>query len=603
MKHRNANRCLPLCLVLVINLAALGQGSPLPEKKLIAWGGTDNYTAEDVQMNIRKIEELPFDGMIIQGFKTTKQKDGQVVMLDWESFGKLQWQRDELAPAINVLKNIDWQRFTDNFLRFNVSTSPGMDVDWFDNFDAPIHNAALWAQVAKDAGYKGWAFDVEDYYPTGSYGERIFYYPELKYKDTKTFAEYQAQVRLRGYQVMQAIQAEYPDITLLLMVAHSYAYRDIEAKKPLPEISYGLLPAFLNGLIDAAGPQVKFIDGQEQAYGYLTSEDYYRGYHVTRQEALVLVPPELRTKYQTQMDVGVAIYSNYVLGLTDWPGHYPTHYFTLEERLRIFEQNVYYALKTSDQYVWLYSEHLSWWRPGWTYPVPEGALAAIRSARQKVRNSQPLGFEISARRVHTAQATLKMTNPSPPRDSFLLSPLTDKPAPNIDGVLDDAVWKQLPPLPAFFRMSLEPDQASSATMAQAAFDGENLYIAFRCEKQEPAQLRSVPTNKDDILWSGDCVEVSLKTGENSLPFHFIVNPQNVQWDGKGDFADWNAQWHSGTHLGAKEWTVEIAIPWDQIGGRPASRSLRAFLCRRGPGGGELDAAVQVFSLPAESTAR
>lgn len=94
------------------------------KKKIIAWGGIDWYSPEKVQTNIRKIEELPFDGTVLQGFKATQ--NGQEVMFDWLCFGKDRFEREQLAPTIATLKNIKFQRFTENLLRYNVT--PG-DVD------------------------------------------------------------------------------------------------------------------------------------------------------------------------------------------------------------------------------------------------------------------------------------------------------------------------------------------------------------------------------------------------------------------------------------------------------------------------------------------
>src|SRR5687768_6884682 len=75
-----------------------------PRKKVIAWGGIDWYSPATVQMNIRKIEELPFDGTVLQGFKANK--DGKEVMFDWLCFGHERFERRHLAPTIETLANI-----------------------------------------------------------------------------------------------------------------------------------------------------------------------------------------------------------------------------------------------------------------------------------------------------------------------------------------------------------------------------------------------------------------------------------------------------------------------------------------------------------------
>jgi len=158
-------------------------------------------------------------------------------------------------------------------------------------------------------------------------------------------------------------------------------------------------------MIEAAGPKVRIIDGHEQSYVYLTSEDYYRGYHATRQKALALVPADLHTKYRTHVEVGMALYVNYVFAS---PGvaKGPPEFLTPKDRLQLFEHNVYHALTAADEYVWCYSERLCWWEKGHTVPTPDGALDALRSARRKFDINQPLGFEMTER-IATARAKEK----------------------------------------------------------------------------------------------------------------------------------------------------------------------------------------------------
>jgi len=371
----------------------------LPPKKLIAWGWDTNYP-EKIQSHIRKMELMPWDGIVLGYFKANKA--GKEEMFEWHCFGAHRFERADLAPTIETLKAIPFEKFTDNFLRYNVQ--PG-DVDWFDDFSSIIHNARLWAEVAHETGMKGWKFDVEDYQ------EKLFTWKKQKYASTKSFEEYAAQIRLRGKQIIEAIQEAYPDITLLLSFGASYVARQPHAARRLAELTdYGLQPAFITGLLEGAGPQVKLIDGQEHAYGHLTPEDYYRGYHGVRREALSLIPVELHEKYRNKMDVGVAMWANFQLSLpvtTD--KFWPAHYLTPEDRLKLFEQNIYYSLKTTDEYFWLYSEQMGWWEEGYPSPTPAGALDAIRRSREKIIADEPLGFDLSPKvaeaRRQMAEAT------------------------------------------------------------------------------------------------------------------------------------------------------------------------------------------------------
>jgi len=133
-------------------------------KKLIGWGSDVAYPFK-VQNNIRKIEELPLDGIVLRNFTGTR--GGKEFTFDWECFGKQKYEQKQLADTIQLMKNIRFERFTDNFLRFNVQ--PG-DVDWFDDFSAPLHNARMWSEATAETGIKGWKFDVEDY------KEKLFVY-------------------------------------------------------------------------------------------------------------------------------------------------------------------------------------------------------------------------------------------------------------------------------------------------------------------------------------------------------------------------------------------------------------------------------------------
>jgi hypothetical protein len=225
---------------------------------------------------------------------------------------------------------------------------------------------------------------------------------------------------------------------------------------------------------------------------------------------------------------------------------------------------------------------MSWWEQGETLPTPDGAVAAIRSARDKMRRGEPLGFNM-ADRIAAAKARLQeaMSGTWHSRQAILPRLAVGQAAPQIDGVLDDPMWKVVPSLGPFvpFKVSAA-DQARVPTSAKVTCDEEHLYIAFRCMEPVPENLRSVGEKKDDDIWRGDCVEVFLGAVDGTSPFHFIVNPANLQWDGKDGPEDWDGEWQSGTWVGADDWTVEMAVPWSAIGARPdAGTRLRANLCR------------------------
>ena len=59
---------------------------------------------------------------------------------------------------------------------------------------------------------------------------------------------------------------------------------------------YGLLNAFMVGMLEGADPGTVIVDGNEGSYYYATELHFYQGYHNIHQDALRLIPPALRTK-------------------------------------------------------------------------------------------------------------------------------------------------------------------------------------------------------------------------------------------------------------------------------------------------------------------
>ncbi|NLF71885.1 MAG: hypothetical protein GX575_22880 [Candidatus Anammoximicrobium sp.] len=353
--------------LLAAPVALHAQSSPAtrPVKKLIEYGWDVPYP-DQVRKDIRNLETKPFDGVIFR-------------LREWNhAFDPRPWDEAQLKPQLDDLAAIQWQTFTDNFLCLYAANN--WKMDWFNDeqWKAITANLGLSAKAAKIGRCVGLVFDPEPY------GDNPWAYPGMN--PNRTFAEVEAQVRKRGGQFMSAIQAELPNVRLLTFF-HQSLFSGLldnpdaqERQKQLAQQHWGLLSAFWNGALEAAGPDARIIDGYELAYYFTKGEQFFRAYHTIRQRSLSLVPPELRTKHAATVQAGMALYMDQVLALRQPPEKYLSHYLTPQERLRFFQHNVYYALTASDEYVWCYSERMNWWQD----KVPDGADAAIRSARELV---------------------------------------------------------------------------------------------------------------------------------------------------------------------------------------------------------------------------
>ena len=239
---------------------AAGQEAPAPRKKLIATGW-DNANTERLRANLAEMEKRPFDGVVlaVEGRIDEKKR----CHMGW-TFTAEKWQRAWFEPAVADLKACRFTRFTDNFAQ--VGANPG-SVDWFDDagWAEIIDHWRIAAWVARQGRLKGLLFDPEPYAPPHAQ----FIYAAQPQHDKHTFDDYVRQARKRGGEVMQAIGHEYPDITLFsyfLNVVVARAADHADPNRALATMHYGLLPAFLDGWLDAAGPGVKLVDDRAKNY-------------------------------------------------------------------------------------------------------------------------------------------------------------------------------------------------------------------------------------------------------------------------------------------------------------------------------------------------
>ena len=555
-----------------------------PRKKLIKCGW-DMTHPDFVCRNIRNMEKRPFDGIIF------RLGDDHNLAFDTRA-----WDEISLQSQFEYLRKIEWQTFTDNFIHLYATNSQGMN--WFNDnhWKVITDNLRLVVRAAKIGRCVGLSFDTE------SYGPNPWMYTAGNYP-TKTFGAVAAMVRRRGAQFITALQGEMPEIKLLSF--HQLGYfgenrfvnpgilddpNPERRERLLSQDSSALLPAFFNGILDAAGSGVTLIDGNENSYFYRSSEEFYKGYHVVKQRVLSLVAPENQKKYRAQVQAGQAIWQTWCIPTTS---QFQTlgHFLASEDRVQYLEHQVYYALQTTDKYAWFYTDKQEWWRdpvPAGRMPVVEGSEQAILSARIKVEQGKPLGFSIT-------NAVRKATEKKEQQEAAAAAGLVKRNAtivrllcekPRIDGVLDDVAWKNVNPLESFLPAKKKTKEKTNAgTTVRVTYDNQYLYIAFECHEPQVKKMSIIGEKHDDDIWKGDVVEVFVSTGESLKHYrHFIVNPKNIRWDeevtSQGHNVAWDADWQSEVRIGSQGWMAELAIQWDIIGGFPEAGTKRFInVCR------------------------
>lgn len=346
-------------------------------KKLIEYGW-DVPTPAQIHDQLAGMEKRPFDGII---FRLNAGHNAFAT----QPLDPLKFEDDE-----RVLRSLEFKSFRDNFVL--IWGSPPADFDWFNDSQWRVieTNAKLLVGVGQAGRVRGICFDPEPY------DFSLWHYARQPGTNAHTFAEYQAKVRQRGVQLMHAFEEKMPGARILTFFHVSFFDRfadlpEAERSERLERERWGLMPDFFIGMLEGASPQARFIDGNEESYYYTSREQYFRAYHAIRRRALNLVPSDLREKYERQVRAGQALYVDQNFALRQpRKEQYLSYRMTPEEQARWFEHNVYWALYTTDEYVWCYGERMNWWKD----QTPPGLEAAIVSARQKIAEGKPLGFDI-----------------------------------------------------------------------------------------------------------------------------------------------------------------------------------------------------------------
>ncbi len=323
-------------------------------RKMFIELGWDIPSTQFMRDNYRTMEEnAPFSGVIYR-----IQPEGR----EWKEssewmFSAEPWKREDYASCITDLKACDFKEFTHNFIRMNFSPA---SIAWDDDagWEILAEKAAICAWVAKQSGSKGLAPDFE------SYGAAMFRWDPAK-QNGRSFAEAKALARKRGEQFIRAIASEYPDATILALWLNSINAAAGKSRDPdsiLVSAGYGLLPAFINGMIAGAPEEMVLVDGCETGY-YIEGEAFKN--HALDMvlwtgACMNLVEPELRQKYRTQVQCGFGIYLDMYTN-PEGSVYYRGPKKDGGSRLDRLCGNLEAAFSAADQYVWIYGEKNRWW--------------------------------------------------------------------------------------------------------------------------------------------------------------------------------------------------------------------------------------------------
>ncbi len=376
--------------IIAMSVAAEDAGGSALDGKVIrfAWDMPD---AQYLARHAEEMERSGLDGVVVDFTRRfTDEQGGQKedsVRSRWISSQPVRLK--EIQHNITALKAARFRRFTDNFLCMYANAGPGgpecffewdrnayPDSPWKNWPDDPRQylntfreNMVLAARVCRKLGIKGFFIDQEMY---GSWTQMRSDWPMEAFQEP--LETVMARARDNVADVFRAACREYPDITIILIPGGQY-------RAVMPDEIAALDMAFTDGILMGLGPRARLFDGQETAYDLCRYERFVQLRSRTRRTGLRYTSvPDL---YRKRMQYGFGIWLDHRARAHGGFSRSPyLNHFTPSE----FGNALYYALRASDGYVWIYGEDSVMWPAGNSKNrrpnVSDAYLEAIRTCRQ-----------------------------------------------------------------------------------------------------------------------------------------------------------------------------------------------------------------------------
>jgi hypothetical protein len=161
----------------------------------------------------------------------------------------------------------------------------------------------------------------------------------------------------------------------------------------------------------------------------------------------------------------------------------------------------------------------------------------------------------------------------------------------IDGVLDDAGWKDVAPIEEWYETRPGDNTAPRLrNHGRLTYDGDALYVGLELEDPDPSAIRAPIADRDNVSQDTDYAGVIVDpTDSGRTGVLFLVNPSGVQYDSVNDDGTGSEDaspdffWDSATRITDTGWTLEIRIPFSSLSySRQDPQRFRIMLYRNYP---------------------
>jgi hypothetical protein len=153
---------------------------------------------------------------------------------------------------------------------------------------------------------------------------------------------------------------------------------------------------------------------------------------------------------------------------------------------------------------------------------------------------------------------------------------------SVDGLLGEPAW-QAAPLVTGFTWYNKPELVPVQGYLRVVYDDEAVYFAVTCDEPNLGKLVPVRQARDaHAVFDGETIEIFVDPKHDGNYYQFAASAAASVWDSHGSDATWNAGILAGAQIdtGRHQWTLEMAIPWRDLGLEPRAGAVVGFnVCR------------------------
>jgi hypothetical protein len=166
-------------------------------------------------------------------------------------------------------------------------------------------------------------------------------------------------------------------------------------------------------------------------------------------------------------------------------------------------------------------------------------------------------------------------------------------APELDGTLKDAAWRETAAISSFHqREPFERQPPTEKTEVRVLYDSRYLYFGIHCFDSDPKKIVATELRRDADFSVDDNFTVLISPNNDKRNgYTFTTNALGTQFDalisdeGRVNDPNWDGIWKSNAHITPDGWTVTMAIPFSTLNFKTSANvtigiNFRRFIRRK-----------------------